>query len=300
MAARARWFAVAFAVGTVACEAILVEPAVIEHDLRFSVGSLSEDALARIAPLLDRVVLSIAHGDQVWDTVLPLRNEGGQMSARMSLPPLSGSGPIVLDAELWTYYTGVFEGTIHIPAGYGIRTVTTIPMTPIVVGISIPPSVPIFTGLGQSVTLESAVVVATGDTLHGALVVWRSTDPTIVGIVDGNRAVPRSNGNARLGASYGDFVRIISATVRQEAGRLTGVAPADTVITVGDTFRLRPLGVDVTGYPLLPGTALQWNGSGPLTVDDQGWVTGYAVGSGLIYVSSGQDRHTALVSVEPR
>ena len=74
-----------------------------------------------------------------------------------------------------------------------------------------------------------------------------------------------------------------------------GIAPADTVLTVGGIVQYRPTGVDANGYPLEVGTPMSWGVYFPgtrtldstgtvVTVDQEGFVTAVGPGEAVIGV----------------
>jgi hypothetical protein len=191
---------------------------------------------------------------------------------------------------------GVFRGTAPVTLRAGRLTTVTATLFPILAGVRAPDSVRVLTAWGDTVRVAAAGVLATGDTIQGVAVSWRSLDPGVATSSTDGTVVSVSDGIARMVATSGAFAD--TALVRVQAGVATiVVTPGGTsVIPLKSSLQLRATLYDSRGN-VLPTRPTTWSTSGPaaITVNSNGLAT--AVGIGTTQVRAAVGPVSAAVNV---
>lgn len=285
-------------IGIVGCDVMSVESgaAPLDVSIQFQVDPTSPELAATIAAA-DRVWLSIeTPAGASRDTLILIRNEGLAARARVRLSPEEAVSGLRVGAELRILSTPLFRGEAVLsggPAGLGANDFT---VSPVPWSISAPVASLGYDRYGESADLTSPILFANGDAIPGWTATWTSDDTSIVEVTPDGTATSRGNGSTVLTGTFGSLRLSIPATVQQIAHwRDFGIAPADTVLTVGDVFQFRPTGVDANGYPLEIGTPFSWGVYLPgtrtldtsqavVSVDQDGFVTALGPGDAVIGV----------------
>ena len=279
-----RWAPILVAALLFGCDTLLVEPSQSRPEtiLTFAMASADSSTLAPVFAKVDRVWLQFESAGAARDTIVGVVNQDYVIRVRVGLRPTERLDMLSVKVELRRGIRSLFGAETRLPDGLGTSRAVHLEITPIAELKSFAgASVPTVEALGDTLDLESMAGVRfeTADTLFGAAA-WVSENPDIVEIISGARAMPRGNGETRLVVNYETQWDTIDVAVAQLPVTLTGVAPADTTIDVGQTFQLRPFGLDRTGWPLLPGAIVPWASTGSVSVDSSGVATGLAPGDG--------------------
>lgn len=264
--------------------------------IQLQVAQADDTSVARVLQKVSSLTLRLTRGDAVMDTVLLLSVAGGVARARVYVRPPPGDGPIDLRAELRSSSALLFDGVGVTSAASASRAHIVLRPVPARLATI---SGQRFDALGPAMQLWSEIYFATGDRWEGVAADWSSLDPDVVQVEAGDRAVPRANGVATLQATFHHLARPVQFTVAQKPSALSGIAPADTTVTVGDSFHLRVFGEDLAGFPLLPGAVVSWVTGGGITVDSIGAVTATSPGTAFAHAVLGTERQTATITVVP-
>jgi hypothetical protein len=285
-----------------ACDALIVEPdGEVPISVQLQIEESVDTTFARVLGKVQRARLSFdAEGFTLDTTVtvgLGADSAGGVATARIALGLPRSAEVVTVRAELvlhnWVLF--VADGVLTPGQPDAVRLV----LTPIAGVLRVGPG-PTFDALGQSFALFSRVQFASDDDWPISYQPeWTSEDPSIIEVQPGAVAVPRGNGVTNLVATFGNLHRIVGASVQQEPHLLTGLAPADTTISVGDSFPLRVFGEDANGYPLLPGTRITWVYGGGVSVDEDGILTAHTAGPAFVHGLLGSTQHTVNLTVNP-
>jgi hypothetical protein len=211
--------------------------------------------------------------------------------------PEEARGWLEIQAELQSFSKHpLFRGQALVQA-YALSPKVELELIPVASTFLLGPT-PNFTSVGDTILLVAEARFATGQTIVGAPILWESSNPQVADILNGDLLVSRGNGSTTLTASSLGLSAARSAVVRQIPTVFTGMGPADTVVTVGAQFQMRPFGLDGNGFPLLPGARVQWTGT-VVSVDSFGVVTTTGAGPGSVRGASGATSHTIQVTVVP-
>jgi uncharacterized protein YjdB len=191
-------------------------------------------------------------------------------------------------------------GAIVVATSEGKSAPTSITVSPVpVAAVLVSPSSQFLTP-GQTALLQVDVVDSTGQPLPGRTVLWSTSDPSV--------ATVTSTGQVTGIATGGAFILAMSEGKRDSADVTVGpppvnavvVSPAQAAVVMGRTLQLTTTVLDAQGQPL-SGRLLTYSSGNPAvaTVSPTGLVTGVAVGSTQIVVSSQGIADTATVSVVP-
>lgn len=154
--------------------------------------------------------------------------------------------------------------------------------------------------VGGNATLTARVYGAGDAQILGTRVFWSSQDPSVVTVNQEGVATAVGPGTAQIAASAGGQSRTIAVTVSQPPIALVRITPPAGTVTVAGTITLTGEALDGTGA-LLPNRLLEWASSTPAvaTVNNDGVVTGVAVGQATISATGEGKTGTALVTVRP-
>lgn len=292
----------AVAVSTIVagCDALLVDPSETgAAGPELSIVAAGAGDYGDLSPVFAKVELArfdITSSAGTRDTTVAVRLDDGALTARMRLRVDEARGWVEVRAALIGEGEQLFEAEL-LDYAYGVASERTLSVTPVVGAILSGPAWPVMTAIGDTFVVQSQTLFGTGDTLSGVEVQWGSEDPGLVEVLGADRLVARSNGMLTMtGTALGkETSRLL--TVAQVPVDVTGVAPTDTTIAVGETFYLRPFGQDVNGHPLLPGAMLAWTATGGVVVNEFGFVRGASPGPATVEVTFGGVTRTVTVQV---
>jgi len=287
-----------------ACDLLMVDPDTAGSGLAlsFSFHDASGDSTfyGDLTPVLEkvhRIRFRFTREGTARDTTVAGRMLGSELQARVLLHAEETMGWLEIRADLLSQQQRVLFTGQTLTQGASAAPTAHVDLVPVAETIEIPFAVLHFTGIGDTIRIRATAQFATGDPIEGAVIRWTSESPNIVEMLADGSAVSRGNGTARVfGESLGASV-MRGLTVAQVPARFTGVAPADTTLTVGESFILRPFGEDVSGSPLLPGAEMGWIATGAVSVDDRGKVLGVSPGTGTVEAVLGTVRHEARITV---
>lgn len=285
------------AVLVTACVSDAAGPEVMVTSVSLSMHETVDTSFLHALSLVRLARLELSRDSVTTVSQVPVDVRDNRVSIRLRAVPPPGLGPIRVHAKLSSPAGTLFEGTGFADGGGAPRTVP-ITLTPVAAQIT-GVVTPTFSALGLQFQLQSEVRLASGDLWPGVEADWVSLTPDVVGILPGNVAESRGNGDASLVATFANVTRTISVSVRQVPTVLVGIAPADTTIAIGGAFPMRLVGEDSNGVPLLPGALATWGRTGGVTVNASGIVTGTALGAATVEAVSGALRQSTTVTVVP-
>jgi len=267
-----------------------------------SAGGASAEANVVVAQVPDTVVVSPGSvvlsgpGDTLRVSAV-VRDQGGSL--------VSGSRPTwsVADGNVATIdadglVTAVTVGATAVSATSGALTTSvavTVTVTPASIVVS--PDAVALTSLGERVAITADVRDGNGEPIAGAGVVWASTDPAVVTVVDGV-LTSTGVGGTEVVATAGSVADTVSVTVIQEPASIL-VSPSSVVLNgIGDMLTLDAAILDAGGSPI-PGEVITWATSDPgiVTVSSAGSLTAAGQGQASVEAASGALSTTVWVTV---
>lgn len=265
------------------CDAAFVDPVPANVPVRVQFSThLTDSPLAPTFAKVNRLMLEFTHAGVVRDTTVLVAHQEGVAAARIVLRAEETVGLLEIKATLAEGQIELFEAHTQLRANRGAAQEVLLEVDPIVDRVSAPTSTVRFSTLRDTVTLSAMAFFANSDVVVGAVPVWTSRDRDIVEVLPANRALPHSNGSVQLEYAYRGARNSAVGRVGQVPVTVTGLAPQDTTIEVGERFQLRLFGIDGSGAPLLPGPDVDWQFSGPITIFEGGWVQGDGPGTAQI------------------
>ncbi|TVP59268.1 MAG: hypothetical protein EA351_01800 [Gemmatimonadales bacterium] len=231
------------------------------------------------------------------DEVIEAERVGGDLHLTVELDLESATVPGMIQLELRTGSSALFEGSSQVALERGTRNTVELAMSPVPAAVELPAPPPPLEAIGDSLPLGGAVVFATGDTVPGPSPEWRSLDPGVVEVVGTGLAVATGEGEVRLEASHGSLssqwlVRVEPVVVA------INVRPGQLTVAPGEEGALEAERLDRRGNRLhLP--PVEWSSEDPsvVTVDDEGTVTGVTPGTTRVFARSGDAEGWAAVEV---
>lgn len=290
--------------GAWACDSLLVDPqpADGEPSVQFAFsGALAASAYGDMTAVLEQVRIvqfRFTRDGASRDTAVWVRAEDGQLEARVQLHDEEAMGWLEVEAVLALEYGQALFRAHSVVQGLAASPLLRAELEPVIDRLEMSTPAP-FTALGDTAEVTVSAQFATGDPLVGVVFEWSSDDASVAEVVGEGTIVSRGNGATSVVAAALGVEGRRPAIVAQVPASLTGVAPSDTTISVGESFRMRPFGQDANGFPLLPGAALDWNASGSVAVDSLGTVIGQTTGPGSLEATFGPVSHAAQVAVTP-
>ncbi|MGD2155071.1 MAG: protein kinase [Gemmatimonadales bacterium] len=160
---------------------------------------------------------------------------------------------------------------------------------------------------GQTLQLSATLLDSAGDTVHGELVEWTSSDERVVQVSDG-RLEARGPGTASVSASGGGETRSVEVEVRRIASPVTGATvatvrlePRALSLTVAEVGSLSATALDAAGRRL-SGRRVSWSVTDPTvaSVSADGQVRALAPGTTEIVatIDGRSARATVTVTAE--
>jgi uncharacterized protein YjdB len=152
--------------------------------------------------------------------------------------------------------------------------------------------------IGQSSQLSARLKDAQGNILASSNVEWTTSDPSIVTISHSGMLTGISEGQATITAKLDNITGLAAVNVSGAPVASITLSAQSANIFVGQTHQLTTSVVDTTGN-ILNDRILSWTTSNESssTIADSGLVTGIAIGSSTITVSSEGKSATVVVVV---
>ncbi|TVR63137.1 MAG: hypothetical protein EA422_10015 [Gemmatimonadales bacterium] len=222
---------------------------------------------------VDRVAVRVtSQGQTLLDEVVSAAPSGGEITLSFQFELEEVRADAQVEVELRAGDQGLFggEGSAELERGRTARA--EIGLSPIPSGIRIPAPPEPVEALGDTIFLEGAVVFASGDTIPGLEVEWRSNAPEIVTVSRQGVAVAVGEGEADLEASFADFVETLTIRVAPVVVDVE-VSPDEAEVDPGDTVQFTAETLDRRGN-ILVGRDVAWTSTDErvATVDAQGRV----------------------------
>ena len=279
---------------------LLSEPATVAIALEFSGGGSASAGLLEAFLKTNRLWLQFRDANSARDERQVAFSPTTQQSQvplliRLRRPVES----LQFNIEVRLGAAGVFRGTAPVTLRAGRLTTVTASLSPILAGVRAPDSVPILTAWGDTVSLNAAGILATGDTIQGVSVLWTSLDPVVATIDEGGKVVSRTDGTARMVAVSGAFAD--TALVRILAGVQTVViSPPRASIPLGGTQQFTITLYDRRGN-VLPPRPVTWSSSQPnlVAITPTGVARGVGIGTSEIRATVGSSVSAAEATILP-
>ncbi len=156
-----------------------------------------------------------------------------------------------------------------------------------VVEISLSPTTPFLTSLGETLQMIAAPLDENGEPVPGASVDWSSSRPTVARVNDTGLVTAQGNGIARISATSGAAEASVTVTVSQVAAGIS-IRPNIRKLSERQTLQLTVRVVDANDHELR-GVRVTWSSSKRevATVSRTGLVRAIAIGSTRITATSG-------------
>ncbi|MBX6363196.1 MAG: Ig-like domain-containing protein [Gemmatimonadetes bacterium] len=236
----------------------------------------SGDAFAKADHLRLRIVRS--DGTMLADTTPAIDAGAAELALDIPLRIESETETVAISVEVLWSGQAVFRGQGTVELQRGRTSPAEIALTPVVTAVRVPNSPQTITALGDTLRLVGAAVFATGDTVTGSTVQWRTLDPNVVEVSSSGLVRALAEGTARLIASFGSFEATTQVVVRATVARID-VAPPSLTLLVDSAAQLSAVARDANGNPLV--RTLTWTSANPqvAAVDANGRVTGVGPGT---------------------
>lgn len=292
-------------ISCMACDALLTEPARggPETDVRLaldaSVGADPYGDLSVALGAVDAVWFRFARNGVARDTVIAATAVQGAVRTVALLPAEESRDWLEIQVELRTSDgSALFRGRTLVRLSE-VSPVVRIELAPVAARIGAPRVPDRVAALGDTIDLTAHPRFANGELIEGLPVHWVSADPTVLEVLTADRAVSRSSGTVVLTATAPGATETFAVEVRQAPVLLTGLGPADTTMTMGESYHARPFGMDANGFPLLPDASVIWEAEGAVQVDADGMVTAVSTGGGTVSATAAGETRSAQVTVGP-
>ncbi|HET9982599.1 MAG TPA: Ig-like domain-containing protein [Longimicrobiales bacterium] len=236
----------------------------------------STDAFARADHLHLRIVRS--DGSALADTTPALGAGTTELALDIPLRIDSETEAVAITVDvLWTGQA-LFRGQGTVTLERGRTSPAEIALSPVVTAVRVPSASQTLTSLGDTLRLAGAALFATGDTVTGGVLQWRTLDPTVVEVSSAGLVRALAEGTARVVASSGSIEATTQVVVKAAVARVD-VAPTSLTLFVDSVGQLSATARDANGYVLV--RTASWTASDPkvASVDAQGRVTGRAPGA---------------------
>lgn len=155
-----------------------------------------------------------------------------------------------------------------------------------VTAVTVTPGSVFLESLGDTVRLMATAQTVGGTNLAAPEVLWTSSDNTVATVDTDGLVTAMANGGATIQATVAGVAGSTAVAVEQRAVVVTMVAPADTLVSFGETLQLTATARDSLDSELAA-PAFTWSSSDTdiLTVSDEGVVTAQMNGSAELVVS---------------
>lgn len=246
--------------------------------IAFSTGAAhgnSTDAFAKA----DHVRLRILHSDGtvLADTTPALGAGTTELALDIPLRIDKETETVAVTVDvLWTGQA-LFRGQGTVALERGRTSPAEITLSPVVTAVRVPGSPLTLTALGDTLRLVGAALFATGDTVTGDVLQWRTLDATVVQVSSSGLVRALAEGTARVVASSGSIEATAQVVVKVAVARVD-VAPTSLTLFVDSVGQLSATARDANGNALV--RAASWTAADPkvASVDAQGRVTGRSPG----------------------
>lgn len=232
----------------------------------------------------DRIAVRLRAGqDVVHSTEQAFSAAGGDVQLSVAAPAIVAGTTVTIEVELLQAQSLLFVGQGTVTPEQGGDNAAEIVLQPVAAAVLIEPASVTFDAFGARATLRAAAVFATGDSIDGAAITFRSLAPTIVQIEGAATALSVGNGSTTLEAAFGDRTASANATVEQRVTDIQ-VSQAGATVAAGATFTFTVALSDRNGFPVA-GRTVQWTSSNPaiLQIDANG--VARALGTGTVTVT---------------
>jgi hypothetical protein len=275
----------ALAAGLSACDALLVDPAGSPVALALTLSAdLAAGGSADAFDAADRIRIRIRAGLRIIQEIEQgFDSEGGDVSVPIRAPSSVAGVPIDIDVTLSRGEEVLFTGLGSLLPDAAGSNSAEIVLQPVAAGVLIDPPSALFEAFGETVAFRAVAVFATGDTIDGAEITFRTIPDGIVEVRSNGLATARAEGTTVVQAAFGGTTADAEARVRQRVTEIE-VASVPASIAAGGSFVLQSTLRDANGYPV-QGRTVQWTSSDPgvLVIDPNN--VARAVGSGTVTIT---------------
>ena len=263
-----------------------------------SASSPAAVGAARAFQRVDRVAVRVTVGTRsLLDEVVAADPSGSEivLTFQLELEEVRAGAQVAVDLRAGDQVLFGGEGSAELERGRTARA--DVGLSPIPAGIrtSDPPA-PI-DALGDTLQFDGAVVFATGDTIPGLTVQWRSLTPGVVTVTPQGLAVAVSEGEATIEAFFQGFTERIPVRVAPVVAQVE-VTPGQAEVEPGATAQFQAEARDRRGN-VLGGRSVEWRSSDPAiaAVDQAGRVETFRSGQVEIIAESGEGEGRAELVV---
>lgn len=244
----------------------------------------------------DAIAVTVrAGGTVVLNETQPFDPAASETRVRVRLDRELEGSTVEVDAELLGNGSPLFRGSGSTTLETTGTTALNVPLTPVVSGVVAPDPVATFTAIGETLTLSAAAVFATGDTVPGAPIVWRSLNPEVV-TVSGATATAQAEGTAQVEASSGSATATTSIVVAADVA-MVNVTPPAAAVSIGQATTFVATAHDRNGNSLVRTFAWSSSSEAVATVTQDGTATGVGSGTTNIVAEAGGTQGMAVLTV---
>jgi hypothetical protein len=204
------------AVVTASCDKLLTDPApaLPEVIVSFNVDGATLGGAAQAFDKVNRAYLLFVRPDSAQrDTLVRVTHVNGAARVRLILKSKERVHALGVYAQLRRGEAPLFQGSKVIRIEVGKPTSAQIPILPVPFRLRADRHALTLPAVGDTAHLSSAVLFATGDTIHGLAGTWSSDNADIVFVTQAGLAVGRNQGQTVLRARYGELSDSVVARV---------------------------------------------------------------------------------------
>lgn len=255
-------------------------PAGSADSLRFALSLASAGGVDAAFDRADRLLVRVSVGDVVIkDTVIAFASEGDDVRLRVRIPEGNEGVSAGVYVELRLGDAPLFTGSGATTLAPDAPPVE-ITLMPVIARIE-PPAQLTIGEIGGSLQLVSAAVFATGDTIPGIPITYRTLDPNIVSVTPNGLVTGLSEGDGRVEARAATVLSMFTVRVRLPVASVV-VRPDRANLQVGSTVQFTAQAFGTAGQLLNRTFTWASSDNGIVSVDPSGRATGVAVGSAEI------------------
>ena len=172
------------------------------------------------------------------------------------------------------------------------------PPVAVATSITVTPETAVFAALGDTTRLTARVLDQNAQVMTGASVTWMSSDATVATVDSSGLVTAAGNGGVSVTATSGQASGTASITVEQVAAGVRVSPSAATLRALGDDLQLSASATDANGHAV-PGYKFGWSSSDEAvaTVDSAGLVLAHSNGRTHIIAASGAWADSAEITV---
>jgi hypothetical protein len=262
----------------------------LEYGPSFQEGDVSggiEEAFAAVDAAY--ILLMRAESEEtVFERVVGVTRSGGEIRVRTEVE-LDGEAAIFfLVVELLSGEDPLFYGWGDVELRGGRVNRPEVDLEPIVARIVFDPAdPPRLTSVGERIQLAAYPAFATGHTMPGRPVEWRSLDPDVVSVSDTGEVTALRAGSGRVEARYTWVTGVLVVEVAPEPASVE-VDPSEVELGLDQTLPLAAVVRD-SGGGVIEAEVI-WSSSAPqvASVSETGEVTGVTEGTATIQARAGE------------